>query len=549
MRRTSHILVIATIFFFTLRVSALDNGLRVPPLGWSSWYGFTSKVNETMLRDMASGMVKNGLNEVGFKMIWLDDGWAIGRDSATGEVIEDPKLFPSGMGNLSAFIHSLGLQFGIYTSKGPLTCLGYQKTQPNRPGSCGYEKVDAHVYVNKWNVDAVKDDGCGPCAMHDPFAAMRDALNGTGKPIWYAIHPSKIANSSYPDLANMWRTGGDLYASSFDMWTNRLDLATAKAQAILTGPGAFPNPDFLEVGYSPRAVKGKNAMSITEQQAMFTMWSMLPGPLILSADLRSPLDDEIKMILLNTEVIAINQDPKAVAMNPIRRNDGIEVWSRSLSNGNIAIVMFNRNVSNTPSNGTAQEGRPITFSAEHSECVHVQLSNGTIQAKSDDPTIHSLCLSSVGVCKCANPPSPQMGFARCNKYDPTQRWSLDVSSKQVNNDRNHDLNVGPICPGSDFANVLLYPTQGHNNEHFTYDENFKLLYSGEVSGGKCLTMAPQSGGKRKIQVFWKELGFSKSDKFLVRDLWAKQDLGIYMSNFSAVVDWHDARIFVLSKSL
>jgi hypothetical protein len=24
----------------------------------------------------------------------------------------------------------------------------------------------------------------------------------------------------------------------------------------LAGPGAFPNPDFLEVGYSPRAPKG-----------------------------------------------------------------------------------------------------------------------------------------------------------------------------------------------------------------------------------------------------------------------------------------------------
>ena len=37
----------------------------------------------------------------------------------------------------------------------------YQPTQPNRPGSCGYEKVDADTYVNDWQVDQVKDDGCG----------------------------------------------------------------------------------------------------------------------------------------------------------------------------------------------------------------------------------------------------------------------------------------------------------------------------------------------------------------------------------------------------
>jgi len=33
------------------------------------------------------------------------------------------------------------------------------------------------------------------------------------------------------------------------MWTNRLDLATAPENREHAGPGSFPNPDFLEVGY------------------------------------------------------------------------------------------------------------------------------------------------------------------------------------------------------------------------------------------------------------------------------------------------------------
>ena len=48
-------------------------------------------------------------------------------------------------------------------------------------------------------------------------------------------------------IANMWRTGPDLIASDFDVWTNRLDLATLPEQAALVGPGSFANPDFLEV--------------------------------------------------------------------------------------------------------------------------------------------------------------------------------------------------------------------------------------------------------------------------------------------------------------
>jgi alpha-galactosidase len=80
-----------------------------------------------------------------YEQIWIDDGWAIGRDNKTGHVIVYPIAFPSGMAALSSYIHSKGLKFGIYTSKGPKTCLGYQPTQPDRPGSCGFEQNDADV--------------------------------------------------------------------------------------------------------------------------------------------------------------------------------------------------------------------------------------------------------------------------------------------------------------------------------------------------------------------------------------------------------------------
>ena len=51
-------------------------------------------------------------------------------------------------------------------------CLGYQDTQPNRPGSCLYEYNDAQTYL-EWGVDAVKDDGCGPCRA--PWETMMKA--------------------------------------------------------------------------------------------------------------------------------------------------------------------------------------------------------------------------------------------------------------------------------------------------------------------------------------------------------------------------------------
>lgn len=222
-------------------------------------------------------------------------------------------------------------------------------------GSCGYEVLDAQTYAN-WRVDQVKDDGCGSCPQHDPYATMRDALNATGRRMWYSIHGGTTPGSPNATVANDWRTGGDLYASSFDMWCNRLDLATTASQAALAGPGALRQPDFLEVGYSPRNPKGApGVMSALEQRSMFTMWAGLPAPLILSADLRpgaasGGIDAEALATLTNPEVLAVNQDaavlPMAIAANS--SDGGAQVWRKPLADAAaLAVVLFHRGANTT----------------------------------------------------------------------------------------------------------------------------------------------------------------------------------------------------------
>jgi alpha-galactosidase len=44
---------------------ALNNGLLVPPMGWSSWYGFQANINEGMIQEMADAMVSSGLRAAG----------------------------------------------------------------------------------------------------------------------------------------------------------------------------------------------------------------------------------------------------------------------------------------------------------------------------------------------------------------------------------------------------------------------------------------------------------------------------------------------------
>jgi len=120
-------------------------------------------------------MASSELFAAGYRHVWIDDGFALPRDSVTGKITVDPVAFPSGFRNLSDYIHGKGLLFGIYTSKGEFTCLGYQPTQPKRPGSCGHETIDAETYAMDWQVDQVKDDGVRGRMHLEPAHARRNA--------------------------------------------------------------------------------------------------------------------------------------------------------------------------------------------------------------------------------------------------------------------------------------------------------------------------------------------------------------------------------------
>ena len=52
----------------------------------------------------------------------------------------DTFKFPSGIKALADYLHSKQLKFGLYSDAGTNTCEG-------RPGSYGYEQIDAQTYA------------------------------------------------------------------------------------------------------------------------------------------------------------------------------------------------------------------------------------------------------------------------------------------------------------------------------------------------------------------------------------------------------------------
>ena len=158
---TRVVLTVVFIFIFLRSYPQSAAIADTPPMGWISWNLFEGNINETLVKEIADAMVEEGLRDLGYQYIILDDLWQGGRD-ADGKIFPDPDKFPSGMKALSDYIHSKGLKFGIYTDAAEWTCAGVT-------GSYGFEKEDAETYA-EWGVDYIKCDYCN--APEDIWSAV-----------------------------------------------------------------------------------------------------------------------------------------------------------------------------------------------------------------------------------------------------------------------------------------------------------------------------------------------------------------------------------------
>ena len=280
-------------------------------------------------------MVDTGLNRHGYQYVNIDDCWADHRDSAN-RTIPDAKLFPSGMYALGERIHALGLKFGIYSDAGTATCVG-------KPGGLGYEVIDALTYA-AWGVDYLKYDNCNNRGIRSPerYTPMHDALNATGKPILFSICDWQDRAAYWaPPLGNSWRTTDDINTGWSSVMRNLLE---NNAYWQVAAPGQWNDPDMLEVG---------NGLTHDEAVSHFSLWCLVKSPLILGNDLRNISADTLA-ILTNDEVIAINQDPLGVQGHQVANSSAFDVWAGPLSDGSIAVVLFNRNDSATAASITAR---------------------------------------------------------------------------------------------------------------------------------------------------------------------------------------------------
>ena len=320
----------------------LPNGQgELPEMGVNAWYAFhenlvnyTWRPNYTLSEDVLAHqavVASLGLRELGYTRFNFDDCIVVGRDPATHELVPDPAAFPEGPLAVSQKLAAMGFSMGWYTVRGDTTCASGPPPRLERPGSHGFEALDALTYA-RWGISYLKDDTCGGPEV--PYPVMGAALNSSGAHIFYSLCEPGAGPVNSPigrSLGNGWRIDED----DGGLWRPILDNVNMNAplfanvgcdeQHAFDGHGCGWN-DVCASAASKRACVHSRTnqpssshlpqmgllmvgggMTHDEDRSHLALWAIMATKLLISVDVRK-MTPEALALISNPEVIAIDQD-------------------------------------------------------------------------------------------------------------------------------------------------------------------------------------------------------------------------------------------------
>jgi hypothetical protein len=365
---------------------AENNGLeRKPLLGWSSWSFLRKHPTAAKIEAEARALRSSGLQKLGYEYVNLDDFWyqCPGKQGPNvdrhGLWIPDSSRFPAhgrtnGIEALAAYVHSLGLRFGIYVTPGiskqavrrdtPIAGTPYTAEEIAEPSirennyNCGgmvgidFNKPGAQQYIDswadrfaRWGIDFVKLDGItnrnGP-----EIEAWSKAIRQSGRPMVLDVTEGSFTQAIAPILmryANQWEFSPDIecyscekHGSSYPLtdWQHLKKRFDAVAQwQPYARPGGFNDYDSIEVGNG-----NDDGLTPAERQTQLSLWALGAAPLILGVDL-THLDPRDLTYLKNTAVLAVDQD--AIAARRVLYTSRRQVFAKLEPNGDAIVGLFN----------------------------------------------------------------------------------------------------------------------------------------------------------------------------------------------------------------
>lgn len=247
------LLLICSIFLCWQNLVSQDTLTLTPPMGWNSWDGYGTTINEAQVKANAQWMAEH-LKAFGWQYVTVDMEWFVSNPTAegnsktfqysldqNGRYTPAVNRFPSaangaGFKPLADYVHSLGLKFGIHILRGipkravvnklPIADSSYSAadgadssdtcpwnfdnfgTNPAQPAAQAYYDSIAKMYAS-WGVDLIKVD----CISSHPYNGddirmIRRALDKAGRPIVLSLSPARRPQKSWMRCASTRRCGG-----------------------------------------------------------------------------------------------------------------------------------------------------------------------------------------------------------------------------------------------------------------------------------------------------------------------------------------------------
>lgn len=343
------IIIVALVVFAQIAMGQDFKSLAsTPPMGWNSWNSFGKDINEQMVKEVIDAIVNEGLLDAGYIYVVIDGGWRDTKLGTNGELLPHPVKFPHGIKPLADYAHSRGLKFGLHTVPGTLDCGG------DSVGGYGHEEIQLQQFVD-WGVDLIKLDKCkfdntfkwDEEVLKETYFKWSKLIKNSGRDIVFSISAYKYRDW-YQGICHMARTTLDIDATVygkavFDSEATDKGFKSVMAiaeennmAASFAGNGYWNDPDML--------VTGNKGITNEEQKAHFALWCIMSAPLMLGNDPRIMEQDE-KDIILNEECIAIDQDATEQGKR-IRVDGDREIWAKKLQDGDVAVLLLNRNKQN-----------------------------------------------------------------------------------------------------------------------------------------------------------------------------------------------------------
>ena len=338
-----------------------NNFAPTPPMGWNSYDYYDTTVNEAQVKANADYMAVH-LKEYGWEYVVVDIQWYASKAGSRRKEFQyipfsdlamdrysrlqpDPERFPSsadgsGFTALAAYVHSLGLKFGIHIMRGipriaahhhcavlgtevtadmiadPFSICGWNAdmygVRNTEAGQAYYDSLLA-MYAS-WGVDFIKcDDICNTNAYpHNPYSARHEiemlskAIARCGREVVLSLSPGPALIEQawhYRTHANMWRITDDFWDNwkllkamfyRCELWQNQ------------GSEGCYPDCDMLPLGWLGKGFGDERQTNFTkeEQRTMLTLWCLFGSPLMIGAEL-TKLDDWTLSLLTNRGILSM----------------------------------------------------------------------------------------------------------------------------------------------------------------------------------------------------------------------------------------------------